>query len=126
MDIEAFRTTGRLEAAEKRLLSKLPRPIKGELFIKGPIPMGWLSKAAGLPGKSLHVALAAWFKCAIEGNGASLPRSALKRFGVGPRAGRQAMARLHAAGLLQVVMHRGRAPVVTVLDAEPQEAGGTG
>ena len=30
-------------------------------FIKGPIPLVWLQRAAAIPGKALHVALGLWF-----------------------------------------------------------------
>ena len=43
-----------------RSSTRLPRPKAGERFLKGPIPMDWLSAAARLPGKSLHVAIAIW------------------------------------------------------------------
>ncbi len=108
MDIEAYRTTGRLRAAERQLRNQLPKPGKGELYIRGPIPMRWLGKAAELPGKSLHVAIVAWFKCGMEGNdGSPLSHKALRRLGVGHRAARQALARLHDAGLLRVDGHHG-------------------
>ena len=118
MDLDAFKTTGGLEAAEKRLRNRLPQPATGELFIKGPIPLSWLAKAAGLPGKSIHVALAAWFKCSVEGNGAVLPRKTLQMFHVDRNTGRRALRRLEAAGLLHVERHPGRAPIVTVIHGE--------
>src|SRR5262249_13109563 len=41
--------------------SKLPRHKQGEHFLRGPIPLKWLTMASSLPGKALHVALAIWY-----------------------------------------------------------------
>ena len=41
--------------------ARLPRPAKGEQYLGGPIPAGWLGRAAGLPGRALHLGIALWF-----------------------------------------------------------------
>jgi hypothetical protein len=38
-----------------------PRHSTGEKFLKGPIPLNWLSRASQLKGKSLQVGLSLWF-----------------------------------------------------------------
>ena len=50
----------------KRSRGRLPRRQKGEWFLKGPIPGAWLTSAASLPGKALHVALAAWTEAMMK------------------------------------------------------------
>ena len=40
---------------------RLARPMKGEHFLKGPVPLRWLVSAARLPGKSLHAGIALWY-----------------------------------------------------------------
>ncbi len=47
--------------AAKAAAERLPRPQAGRHYLKGPIPLDWLSGAARLPGKSLHVGIALWF-----------------------------------------------------------------
>ena len=38
-----------------------PTASRPSTYLKGPIPLDWLSTAARLPGKSLHVGIALWF-----------------------------------------------------------------
>ena len=117
--------SGRGARAEERLSNRLPRHAKGGLFIKGPIPIDWLGKAAALPGKSLNVALAVWFKCAMEGNGAAISRKTWKLFGVHRNTGRRVLRQLEAAGLVRVERHTGRSTRVTILELPrtPQSKG---
>src|SRR5688572_17728814 len=66
----------------------LPRPVVGELYLGGPIPLGWLSRAAALPGKALHVALALWFDASVRKPKSAVVqprRVTLDRFGAGCR-----------------------------------------
>ena len=35
---------------------------KKEPFLRGPIPLGWVTAAASLPGKTINVALALWWR----------------------------------------------------------------
>ena len=46
--------------------SKPPRPTPGAKFLRGPVPLDWLSRAAALPGRSLHVAMAVWFMAGLR------------------------------------------------------------
>jgi hypothetical protein len=86
-------------------------------FIKGPIPLPWFVKAAALPGKAPIVALVLWW---IRGlcRSATFPlkRQATNVFSVSPDAAYDALKRLEEAGLIRVLRHCGRSPVVTVLD----------
>jgi hypothetical protein len=88
-------------------------------FIKGPLPLLWFSKAAALPGKAINVALALWW---IQGlcraKTFPLKREAASTLGVSPDATYDALTNLEGAGLIQVLRHRGRSPVVTILDAQ--------
>ena len=66
----------------------LPRHKPNEKFLKGPIPLRWLTKAAQQPGKALHVSIAIWFlaglrKCRII----SLSGSVLRSFGIKRHSG---------------------------------------
>ena len=95
-------------------VSLAPR-FKG-LFIKGPIDMRWLGRAAKLPGHSLHVGLLLWFRMGCESSHTvRLTPTHLKKFGVRRHTGYRALKALEKAGLVRVERHRGRAPVVTVV-----------
>ena len=83
----------------------------------GPIPLGGLSVAAGLPGKALHVALALWYQAGLtKARTVKASRGLLKRFGVERKAGYSSLGRLEEAGLISVTRHVGRCPRVTILD----------
>src|SRR5687768_6050950 len=56
-------------------------------FLKGPVPMSWLERAANLPGKALHVAVAIRFQAGLTGQKSfRLPPALLRRFGVSRQA----------------------------------------
>ncbi len=100
-----------------RTSGRLPRHRAGERFLKGPIPLNWLSTAAKLPGKSLHVGIAIWFTASIAksatvqlSNLGSLP------FGLDRNSKYRALQWLEDAGLIAVERKLGRSPVVTILE----------
>ncbi len=116
LDLDRYR----LPASAAKLLAKrarLPRHRQGEEFVRGPIPLVWLSKACKLRGKALAVAMALWFKAGAQRNTPTVVLSGalLKRFGVASRkAGYRGLAALERAGLVAVERHTGRCPVVTI------------
>lgn len=89
--------------------------------------MDWLSKAAQLPGKSLHVGVALWFMGEIL-KSAVVPLSNLAglRFGLDRNSKYRALVWLERANLIAVERRTGRAPVVTILEAREEflESGG--
>jgi hypothetical protein len=85
-------------------------------FLKGPIPGDWLHRAAILPGRALHVALALWYLAGLEKRqNVRITARVLDRFGVSRYAGRRGLAALEYAGLVNVKRHKGRCPIVTLL-----------
>jgi hypothetical protein len=107
--------------------SRLPRPEKGEQYLGGPIPVGWLGRAAGLPGRALHLGVALWF-AAVRSRGKDaavvLTDSLACRFGLAARGTRtRALEALERAGLVAVDRRAGRAPVVTILSAGDDATG---
>ncbi|QDU21264.1 hypothetical protein [Urbifossiella limnaea] len=109
----------RLDPADFPPPTTPPRPRPGVKFLRGPIPMDWLTAAAALPGRALAVGLVVWFLAGCERRrtvAATLSR--LAALGAGTRAAaRRGLAALEAAGLVAVERHPGRSPVVTILDA---------
>jgi hypothetical protein len=91
---------------------------KGQSFLKGPIPWVWLSRAAQCPGRALHVALMFWFQAGLLKKTADVPLSLsrLRNLGTSRFAAARGLAALEKAGLVAVIRHRGRKPVVTLLD----------
>jgi hypothetical protein len=87
-------------------------------FIKGPLPLPWLQRAAALPGKAFHVAIGLWYVSGLCRSDTFLfKRSVAADFGVSPDATYDALTNLEAAGLVNVARHRGRSPNVTILEA---------
>ena len=102
---------------------QVPRPSRGERFLRGPIPLNWLGIAARLPGKALHAALAIWLEAGIR-NSAVVPLSNVtgQRFGIDRSAKYRALEWLEGAGLITVERKLGRAPIVTI-NASPFDPG---
>jgi DNA-binding transcriptional ArsR family regulator len=101
------------ELSRKRREAKASRRMGH--FIKGPLPMPWLERAARLPGKALAVALLLWFMAGMVG-GAPIKLSAglLARFGVGRKAAYAALTALEREGLITAQRRRGRLPSVKI------------
>ena len=113
-DPSRFRLPRKLGTQSSR---RLPRPKAGERFLKGPIPMDWLSAAARLPGKSLHVAIAIWFTASLN-KSATVPLSNLAGlpFGLDRNAKYRALKWLEDESLVSIERKLGRSPVVTLLE----------
>lgn len=106
-----------------------PRRVRGE-FLKGPVPLAWLSAASKLPGKSpLAVGLALWFEAGRRRSvTVTLTSAVLARFGVDRKGKYRGLASLERAGLVEVVRVPRRNPQVTIIEAHPpptQERNGT-
>jgi len=114
----------RLPDALKRIpegVKPLPRHKKGEKFLKGPIPWDWLSMASRISGKgkALHVANAIWVTAGIKKTRTiTLSMKILRGMGVNRNAAYRGLDVLEDSGLVSVIRHRGRCPVVTINDFE--------
>ena len=88
---------------------------RSTLFIRGPLPMSWLARAARLPGKALHVGLLLWFRVGCErSNVVRLTRRHGDLFVLDRHTAYRGLRALERAGLVNVARHRGRCPVMTV------------
>ena len=95
---------------------------KKELFLRGPIPLEWVGKAATLPGKTLNVAVALWWLQGMaKGKPFKLTRAALKYLNVERDAASAGLLRLEQAGLIQMERRAGQRPTISILirAAEP-------
>ena len=87
-------------------------------YLPGPIPLSWLSSAARLPGKSLHVAVALWvLRGERNSRVVSLSNVMSARFGLDRNAKYRGLGWLEGAGLVAVERKLGRAPIVTLNEA---------
>jgi len=102
---------------ESRLSVKSCRAYVEGRFIRGPIPLLWLSRAGMLPGKALHVAIAICFLTGVKKmNTVPVSNKLLGEFGVNRYAKSRALKQLSNAGLVSIEQGVGRSPVVTVLE----------
>jgi hypothetical protein len=123
-DPEALRLTGEtFDARPQRSPKGPPRHRQGESFLKGPVPWRWLTAAANLPGKALHVSLLLWKVAGCRrSRSVSFCLAHGAEVGVTRKAGRHALRRLEAAGLVRVTHSPGRALQVMLLDPSERAA----
>jgi hypothetical protein len=80
-------------------------------------PIEWLSLAARLPGRTLHVGLLLWRLGAFgDCDGVAITNGISSTFGLDRNAKYRGLANLEKAGLIKVVRKLGRSPVVTIVD----------
>lgn len=93
------------------------KPATTGRFIRGPIPFGWISRAALLPGSALTVGLCLWHLAGLRGTRQQLALSTerLEPLGVSRYAKDRALRSLLAAGLVTVERKRGRSPRVSIV-----------
>jgi hypothetical protein len=101
---------------------KPPRHRAGEKFLKGPVPLTWLARAAQLPGKSLHVGIVLWFVAGLHRR-RTVPLSSelLSLLGVDRHAKYRALAWLEHEGLVAIDRRPGCNPIVTLLEPEAMQ-----
>lgn len=89
---------------------------KKELFLRGPIPLSWLRVAAHLPGKTLNLAVALWWRHGMSNaKPFKLTRAALESMNVERDAERLGLARLEQEGLIKVERKPGQRPSIVIL-----------
>ena len=86
-------------------------------FLRGPIPLWWLRRAARLPGKALTMAVALWFGRGVTRNVEIRVGSALlAKFGMSRYVGYRALRQLELARLVSVRRAAGRCARARILD----------
>ena len=112
--IDAATVDGWLKNARDERPAPTPQFRKGK-FLRGPVPLAWLRRAAELRGKALAVGLALWFlRGVLKRRTVRLTGRTLRRFGIGRKPGYLGLKNLEAAGLARVRRQAGRSPVVTI------------
>jgi hypothetical protein len=96
---------------------KLPRHKRGQEFLCGPVPLPWLRQAAMLRGKALAVGIALWFKAGVTKRREVKATGTLwGKLGIHRKSAYRGLSALETSGLITVVRHAGRAPVVTIVE----------
>jgi DNA-binding transcriptional ArsR family regulator len=91
-------------------------PAKGNTC-RLPPHLDWLARAARLPGKFMHLAVALQLIATEQQNvRVELSNLACESFGLNRNAKYRALFSLEGAGLIIVKRKRGRSPLVTILD----------
>jgi hypothetical protein len=89
---------------------------RGEKFLKGPIPLIWLTNAAKLPGRALHVGISLWYLSGLKKtHEVKLTNVVLAKFGVKKDAKRRGLEALEEAGLVSIKRRKNKNPIVTIL-----------
>ena len=90
--------------------------LKTAPFLKGPIPISWLSRAAALPGKAINVALTIrWLEGMSGGKPFKLSKKVLGLFYVSVDAALDALRRMEVAGLIKLTKTPGQRHLIEVL-----------
>lgn len=110
------------EATAIASTSLIPRHRKGERFIRGPIPMEWVKAASNCGQRAEAVTMLLWHTVGWQKkNAISLTPRILRELNVHPKTAKRVLSRMADVGLVDVEFHRGRSPVVTILDYRPSE-----
>ena len=119
MDIEKFRIPTQADTRAAEVPPQTPpRKQQVEPFLRGPVPLWWLSRAASAGSSGLSVGLCLWFMRGVTKSGGPIKvsRGVLKKMNLSRDQSRRGLQALQRAGLVRfVVSGRGHCPVVEIL-----------
>lgn len=119
--MKTYQNSAMLKIPEKRI--RLDRntgkwednPIKKK-FLKGPIPLDWLTAAAQLPGKAINVGIALWWLAGMSKTGIlKLTRQSQLALNISKDAERDGLRRLQRAGLIELTTRPGQRHSVRIV-----------
>lgn len=97
-------------------LEKLPQK-QPHQYLRGPIPLSWLCRAACLPGRALHVAIALWHVSKLRRSKTiKMQRRILADFGISRGVYQAGLDGLEKLGLISVERNPGSRSSITILD----------
>lgn len=101
----------------KEILIYSPKKKEIEYFLKGPIPINWLSKASHLPGKTINVAILCWFFHSLNKgkNNFKLQHKFIKIMNVHRVCLYRSLKHLEEAQLIKVQREKGQIAIITIL-----------
>lgn len=95
---------------------RIPRHQGNEKFLKGPIPLNWISSATQLSGSAWHVGTAIWYLVGLtQSPTVKLTQVTLNLFGISRYSKYRALGELKTAGLISIDTTVGKNPKITVL-----------
>jgi hypothetical protein len=95
-----------------------------EYFLRGPIPLWWLERAAALPGKVCALGqIIWWFHGMNPDQPIKVTRKALERFSISEDAYRDGLKRLELAGLIRVTRPKGQRALIQIEKVKGPELG---
>jgi hypothetical protein len=90
-------------------------PVK-KRFLKGPIPLDWLTAAAKLPGKAINVGIALWWLAGMSKTGIlKLTRQSQLALNISKDAERDGLRRLRQAGLIELTAQPGQRHSIRII-----------
>jgi hypothetical protein len=93
---------------------RAPRHRTGELFLRGPIPWGWILRLASLPGRyTWLIALLIWRRSGLRKNAATF-RFSIHSHNIPRRTTQRGIHAMEAAGLITVERASGKALSITI------------
>ena len=118
LDLDSFRSEPNSQLVKPTRLARHRN--QSDWFLKGPIPGAWLSAASRLPGKAFHVGVALWHAAGmVKQTEVKMTQQLLGKFCVLRKAGARGLQQLESAGLVSVVRHVGRCPLVKINEVLP-------
>jgi hypothetical protein len=91
------------------------------LFLKGPVPLDWISAAAKLPGKALAVGIALWWLGGMsKGGEVKVTKTALNALNVSRDAYYDGLKRLEEANLITIIREPGKKAHVHIVRTSPK------
>lgn len=119
--MNTYQNSAMLKIPEKRI--RLDRntgewqdnPVKKK-FLKGPVPLDWLTAVTQLPGKAINVGIALWWIAGMSKTGElKLTRQAQLAFNISKDAERDGLRRLQQAGLIELTARPGQRHTVRIV-----------
>jgi hypothetical protein len=90
-------------------------------FLRGPIPLPWLKRAALLPGKAYTLGtILWWFKGMNPTKPIKVTTKSLKDFSLSEDAYRDGLKRLEGAGLVSVTRKKGQRALIEIIVLEDE------
>ena len=119
MDVEQFRIRTLLAVEPPpRPTGRVGRGRCQEPFLRGPIPISWLTRAFAARGSVVAAGLCLWFMRGVAPTQPDIKvtKAVRKRLGLSSDQMRRGLAGLEVAGLVEFVSRgRGRCPIVRIL-----------
>lgn len=118
IDLNEFQYKGSWEKKPSKTCAKPSQKGHSKRFLAS-IPFEWVSRAATLPGRTLHAALALRHLSALQKTATvKMQRKIREELGLSSETYNEALIKLEIAGLVKVKRVNGQAHTVTIIEVE--------